>query len=170
MRGLPHAKRLCFVSAGRAASGPIYLILRGSGSGCCVGSLTILTAGKDGTPKVVFVAAEHLIERVLPLEDGSGIQLIGQATDAEARAEENAETYDPYRVYVLTGEARARYDQELSKAYTAAHYCEWAGPTYNERFVAVGAPTGRAHCHVMTEQQFGQYFSRHPAEFKYRGP
>jgi hypothetical protein len=161
------SKHFCFISAGPAATARIYLMLRGGGSGCCVGSLTILTAGKDGNPKVVFSEAEHLVERVLPLEDGSGIQMIGQASDSEARAEQNAESYDPYLVYVLSGEAQAHYDRELSRAYTTAHYCEWAGPRYNERFVAVGNPIGSAHCRVMTEQQFSGYFSQHPAEFRY---
>jgi hypothetical protein len=99
----------------------MYLVLQGGGYGCCVGSLTILTPGEDGRPRTVFSAAQYLLDRILPLEDGSGIQLIGKSTDSEARATGNAQVYDPYRIYLVIAGAPARYDLDLSKAYTERH-------------------------------------------------
>jgi hypothetical protein len=155
-KNLVTSKRLFFVSAGSAPDARIYLILRGGGYGCCVGSLTVLTPGVEGTPKVVFHAVEHLFQDILPLSDHPGIALVGQPSDSEGRAA-NAESYDPYRVYILEGDQPARFDLTRSKAYTVRHYCQWAGPTYNEKFVAVNVDPGQwgaGHCHTMTEAQF----------------
>ena len=123
---------------------------RGAVSGCCVGSLTILTSDDDGVPKVVFHASNHLLAAVMPSDDGSTLQIIGQLSDSEARALQNAQSSDPYRVYLLQGDHAAKYDLALSKAYTLSNYCHWHGSKYDERFVAVGPPIGADKCRVMT--------------------
>jgi hypothetical protein len=153
-----------FISSGYEKSS-IYLFLRGGGYGCCVGSLTILTAGVTH-PKVLFSAEEFLIESVLPLEDGNGVQFIGKPSLSEARATKNAQSYARYQVYRIKGDAKATYDLKLSHAYTTDHYCEWAGSKYNENLVAVGKPVSSSTCRVLTEKQFTDYLERHPNEFK----
>jgi hypothetical protein len=161
------SKRMLFVRSGTGPDAHIYLILRGGGYGCCVGSLTVLTPSKDGTPKIVFYAEEHLLQDILPLPDGTGISLVGQPSDDEGLAD-NAESYDPYRVYVIKADQPARYDLEQSKAITIKDYCEWAGPTYNEKFIAVNIDAGKwgaEHCRAMTEAQFGAYREKHPEQF-----
>lgn len=162
---VPSSKRLVFIAAGENPDARIYLILVGAGLGCCVGSLDVLTAGPDGTPHSVFHSEQHLLEAVVPLEDGSGIELIGQQSDSEARALINAQSYDPYRVYLINGAKAAKYNRSLSKTYTEAHYCEWRGPSYNERFVAVGRTTGARACHTMSEAAFERYILLHPKQF-----
>jgi hypothetical protein len=165
---LVNSKRLFFVSAGHAPNSRIYLILKGGGYGCCVGSLTVLTPGKDGTPMVVFHAVEHLLQDILPLPDGSGIELVGQPSDSEALAT-NAESYDPYRVYRIDGDKPARLDLRRSEAYTVKNYCEWAGPTYNEKFIAVSIDShqfGLGHCRIMTRQKFDLYRQSRAANFR----
>jgi hypothetical protein len=159
------SKRFLFVSAGPTSDAHIYLILKGAVSGCCVGSLTILTPGDDGVPKVVFHASNHLIAAVTPSDDGSTLQIIGQPSDSEARALKNAQSYDPYRVYLLQGDHAAKYDLALSKAYTLSNYCHWHGSKYDERFVAVGPTIGADKCRVMTDQEFGLYRQKHPQLF-----
>ena len=47
--------------------------------------------------------------------------MIGKSTDSEARATGNAQVYDPYRIYLVIAGAPARYDLDLSKAYTERH-------------------------------------------------
>lgn len=143
----------------------VYLFLRGVGYGCCVGSLTILMAGAS-SPKILFSAEEFLIESVLPLENGNGVQFVGKSSLSEARATKNAESYDPYQVFHIDGAANATYDLQLSKAYSTDHYCEWAGSKYNENLVAVVKPVSSSTCHVMTEERFTDYLHRHPGEFK----
>jgi hypothetical protein len=162
---VPTSKRLLFVSASSTSAAHVYLILKGAVSGCCVGSLTILTPGDDGKPKVVFHASNHLIAAIIPTDDGNALRIIGQSSDSEARALKNAQSYDPYRVYLLQGDRAAKYDLDLSKAYTLSHYCQWHGPKYDERFVAVGPPTGSDHCRVMTDQEFGVFQQKHPQLF-----
>jgi hypothetical protein len=162
---VPTSKRFLFVSVSPASDAHVYLILKGAGSGCCVGSLTILTPGDDGVPRVVFHASNHLIAAIVPSDDGSTLQIIGQPSDSEARALKNAESYDPYRVYLLQGDHAAKYDLDLSKSYTLSHYCHWHGSTYDERFVAVGPPTGADKCRVMTDQEFGLFRQKHPQVF-----
>jgi hypothetical protein len=162
---VPTSKRLLFVSVGPTSDAHVYLILKGAVSGCCVGSLTILTPGDDGVPKVVFHASNHLIAAVIPSDDGGTLQIIGQPSDSEARALKNAQSYDPYRVYLLQGDQPAKYDLNLSKAYTLSHYCQWHGSKYDERFVAVGPPKGSDDCRVMTDQEFGLFRQRHPQLF-----
>jgi hypothetical protein len=167
-RNLVSSKRMLFVSSGAGPKVHIYLILKGGGYGCCVGSLTVITPGEDGAPKIVFHAVEHLLQDILLLPDGSGIALIGQSSDAEARAQKNAESYNPYRVYIIMADQPARYDLERSKAYNIEHYCEWAGPTYNEKFIAVNVDPGQfgaTHCRAMTEAQFNAYREKHTAQF-----
>ena len=159
------SKRLFFLRSGTTPKSRLYLILRGGGYGCCEGSLTILTPGDDGTPKVVFHAGTFLPRKIVPLKDGSGLEIVGQAELSEAWASKNAESYDPYRVYILKGSLRARYDENLSEESTIASYCQWAGPIYNEHFAAVGIPTGARHCHVMTREQFDRYSAKHPEIF-----
>ena len=161
---VPSSKRMLFIAAGENPDAQIYLIPVGAGPSCCVGSLDVLTAGQDGTPHSVFHSEQHLLEAVVPLTDGSGIELIGQQSDSEARALINAQSYDPYRVYVITGAQVAKYNLKLSKTYTVAHYCEWQGPQYNERFVAVGKPTGARQCHTMSEAAFERYRPLHPEQ------
>jgi hypothetical protein len=73
----------------------------------------------------------------------------------------NAQSYDPYRVYLLEHDRPARYDLALSKAYTLAHYCQWHGPKCEETFVAVGPTTGSAHCRVMTDPEFASCRQKH---------
>lgn len=153
-----------FISTGHEKS-PVYLFLRGVGYGCCVGSLTILMAGAS-SPKILFSAEEFLIESVLPLENGNGVQFVGKSSLSEARATKNAESYDPYQVFHIDGAANATYDLQLSKVYSTDHYCEWAGSKYNENLVAVGKPVSSSTCHVMTEERFTDYLHRHPGEFK----
>jgi hypothetical protein len=162
---VPTSKRLLFVSATSTRDAHVYLILKGAVSGCCVGSLTILTPGDDGEPKVVFHASNHLIAAITPTDDGNALQIIGQSSDSEARALKNAQSYDPYRVYLLQGDQGAKLDLNLSKAYTLSHYCQWHGPKYDERFVAVGPPTGSDHCRVITDQAFGLFRQKHPQLF-----
>jgi len=117
---------------------------------------------------MVFHAVEHLLGEVLPLPGGDGIALIGQPSDAEARALKNAASYDPYRVYIIEGDQPSRYDLERSRAYNIKYYCEWAGPTYNEKYIAVNVDPGQwgaGHCRAMTEAQFSTYREKHPAQF-----
>jgi hypothetical protein len=159
------SKRMLFVRSGTGPNVHIYLILRGGGYGCCVGSLTVLTPSEDGTPKIVFHAKEHLLQDILPLPDGSGIALVGQPSDSEGRAD-NAGSYDPYRVYVIKANQTAHYDLEQSKEYTINNYCEWAGPTYNEKFIAVTVDPGKrgaGHCRAMTEKQYDTYYAKQHA-------
>jgi hypothetical protein len=118
------------------------------------------------SPKVVFSAEQFWIDRVMPLQDRRGIQLIGKPTDSEARAERNASVYNPYAVYQIVGDSQAIYDLELSKAYTVDHYCEWAGPRYNEKLVAVRKQGSSATCRVLTDAQFTEYAAQHPKEFR----
>jgi hypothetical protein len=168
-KNLVSSKRLFFVSIGQVSGARSYLVLKGAGYGCCVGSLTVLTPAKDGTPKVVFHAPEHLLREIVPLPDETGVALIGQPSDAEARSTKDSESYDPYRVYVIRGDIPARYDLAKSKDYTIKNYCEWAGPEYNERFVAVNVDSGQygaGHCRTMTENQFDAYRKKHPAQFQ----
>lgn len=159
---VPTSKRFLFVSASSTGDAHVYLILKGAVSGCCVGSLTILTPGDDRKPKVVFHASNHLITAIIPTDDKNALQIIGQSSDSEARALKNAQSYDPFRVYLLQSDHAAEYNLELSKAYTVSHYCQWHGPKYDERFVAVGPPTGSDHCRVMTDQEFGLFQQKHP--------
>jgi hypothetical protein len=166
-KNIINSKRMLFVSSGTGPEAHIYLILRGGGYGCCVGSLTVLTPSEDGTPKIVFHAVEHLLQDIIPLPDGTRIALVGQPSDAEGRTK-NSESYDPYRVYILEADKPARYDLERSKAYTIKNYCEWAGATYNEKFVAVTIDPGKwgaGHCRAMNEKQFGSYLDKHPTRF-----
>jgi hypothetical protein len=167
-KNLVSSDRMLFIRSGPAADARTYLILKGGGYGCCVGSLTVITPGQDGTPKVVFHAVEHLLGEILLQPGGDSIALVGQPSDAEARALKNAESYDPYRIYVIEGYHQARFDLEQSKAYSVEHYCEWAGPTYNEKFIAVSVDSdrfGAGHCRAMTETQFNAYRTKHPTQF-----
>ena len=91
--------------------------------------------------------------------------MIGQPSDSEARALKNAQSYDPYRVYLLDRDQPAHYDLARSKAYTLAHYCQWHGPEYDEQFVAIGVTTGADHCRVMSDADFGVYRQKHPTLF-----
>jgi hypothetical protein len=158
------SKHFLFVSSG-SADGSIYLILKGVDSGCCVGSLTVVTPDDHGQPRIVFQTSSHLLAALNPTEDGNGLEMVGQSSDSEARALKNAQSYDPYRVYLLDHDRPARYDLALSKAYTLAHYCQWHGPKYDEKFVAVGSTTGSAHCRVMTDSDFALYRQKHPQLF-----
>lgn len=167
-KNLVQSTRMLFISSGAQPKARIYLILKGGGYGCCVGSLTVIAPGADGTPKVVFHAVEHLLQDILLQPDRAGIALVGQPSDAEARTQENAASYDPYRIYILQGDQPAHYDLEKSKGYTVKHYCQWAGPTYNEKFVAVNmnqGQSGAGHCRTMTEAQFDAYRTKHSAQF-----
>ena len=134
-------KRLFFVSTGPQSDAHIYLILKGAISGCCVGSLMIVTPDEAGHPKVVFHQSSYEIAAIIPT-DGNSLELIGRLSDSEARAWKNAQSYDPYRIYILQNSEMARYDLDLSKAYTESHYCQWHGSEYDEQFVAVGPPNG----------------------------
>jgi hypothetical protein len=166
---LVKSKRLFFVRAGHTAEARIYLVLKGAGYGCCVGSSTVLTPDRDGMPKIVFHDSEHLLQDIYPLPDESGLVLVGQPSDDEARATKNAASYDPYRVYILNSDQPAIYDLKQSKEYTIAHYCEWAGPKYNEKFVAVNVDSeqyGVGHCKTMTEAQFDDYYEKHKSHFE----
>jgi hypothetical protein len=151
-------QRSFFISAG----GPIYLVLIGASSGCCVGGVTVLTPDERGNPKIVFSPSEFLLDRVIPLRGGNGVEIVGQPSDSEAWAPKNASSYDPYRVYVIDSNRPVRYDEQLSKAYTEAHYCPWVGPDYNEKYAAVTTPNG---CRTMSGKQFEQYRSKHPEQF-----
>jgi hypothetical protein len=159
------SKRLLFIASGHNSMARIYLILVGNGYGCCVGSLTVLTPDKNGAPHTVFHQSEHLLIDIRPLEDASGIELIAQSSMSEAWATINAESYDPYRVYILTADNPARYDLQLSKAYTIAHYCQWVGPDYNEKFGAIQIGDGPSNCRTMTREQFETYAAKHPKQF-----
>ena len=161
----PTSQRLFFVSAGPSSDAHVYLVLKGAGSGCCVGSLTIITPRDDGMPKVVLHASNHLIAAITRSNDGGTLQIIGQSSDSEARALKNAQSYDPYRVYLLQGDQPAKYDLNLSKAYTLSHYCQWHGSKYDERFVAVGPTTGSDYCRVMSDQEFSRFRQKHPQLF-----
>jgi hypothetical protein len=158
------SKHFLFVSSG-SADANIYLILKGVDFGCCVGSLIVMTPGEDGQPRIVFQASSHLLAALIPTEGGDALEMVGQSSDSEARALKNAQSYDPYRVYLLEHDRPARYDLALSKAYTLAHYCQWHGPKYDEKFVAVGPTTGSAHCRVMTDPEFDSYRQKHPQLF-----
>ncbi|MGD0736069.1 MAG: hypothetical protein ABR976_13025 [Terracidiphilus sp.] len=48
------SKRMLFFKSGPEPNARTYLILKGGGYGCCVGSLTVITCGQNGTPKIVF--------------------------------------------------------------------------------------------------------------------
>jgi hypothetical protein len=168
-KNLVTSKRMLFVSSGTGPEAPIYLILKGGGYGCCVGSLSVLTPGENGSPKVVFHAVEHLLADILPLPDGYGIALVGQSSDAEGRALKNASSYDPYRIYIIEADQPAHYDLARSKVYTVEHYCEWAGPNYNEKFIAVNIEPGQwgaGHCRTMTELQFKTYRKKNLTQFQ----
>jgi hypothetical protein len=159
------SKRFLFVSGTIGKNGQSYLILKGADSSCCVGSLTVFTAGEGGRPRVVFNIDSYLLKAILPLSDGNGIQVIGQPSDSEAWADKNAQSYNPYRVYVLRGETPAQYDLQSSIRFTLSHYCQWHGPIYDERFVAVGNPTGANHCRVLPAKSFRAYQMKHPEMF-----
>jgi hypothetical protein len=158
---LPASRHFFFVSSGSPETNA-YLILKGVESGCCVGSLTVITPDEQGKPTVVFHASNHLLAAIEPIDGSHQLALIGQPSDSEAWALKNAQSYDPYRVYVLDRDQPARYDLARSKAYTLAHYCEWVGSKYNEKFVAVGVPTGANHCKVMSGTDFSAYQQKHP--------
>jgi hypothetical protein len=158
------SKHFLFVSSG-SPDASIYLILKGVDSGCCVGSLTVVTLDDYGQPRVVFQSSSHLLAALNPTEGGDALEMVGQSSDSEARALKNAQSYDPYRVYLLEHGRPARYDLDLSKAYTLAHYCQWHGPRYDEKFVAVGSTTGSTHCRVMTDSDFDLYRQKHPQLF-----
>jgi len=166
--GLPvyrkQAKRLFFVSAGSEPNARIYLVLKGESSGCCVGSLTVLTSGEGGTPKIVFHESSYEIHAITPT-DGNALELIGRSSDSEVWATKNAQSYDPYRIYLFRGAQAAAYDLDLSRAYTESHYCQWHGPKYDERFVAVGPTTDSTHCRVMSGEAFHLYLEKHPQLF-----
>ncbi|MGD0736068.1 MAG: hypothetical protein ABR976_13020 [Terracidiphilus sp.] len=105
---------------------------------------------------------------VLPEPGGDGITLIGQASDSEARTTRNSESYNPYRAYVIKGDNLSQYDLERSKAYTLKNDCEWVGPVYNEKFIAVNVDPdqwGAGHCRTMTEAQFQTFQEKHPSQF-----
>lgn len=147
---------MLFVSSSEAKKGRVYLILKGGGYGCCEGSLTVITPDNHGSQKVVFHAGEQLISDISLLPGGMGIEMIAKSTLSEARSD-TAESYDPFRIYIIEGDKPARYDLEDSKEYTIQHYCEWAGPNYNEKFVAVGDGSGgmgARHCHILSEAKF----------------
>jgi hypothetical protein len=158
------ARHFLFVSSD-SAKAHIYLILKGEDSGCCVGSLTVLTPNDQGRPNVVFQSSSHLLTAIDPTGDDDELALIGQPSDSEARALKNAQSYDPYRVYLLDRDQPARYDLARSKAYTVAHYCQWHGPIYNEKFVAVGSTIGASHCRVMSDADFNAYRQKYPSLF-----
>jgi hypothetical protein len=164
-RNMVSAKRMFFIAAGSFPEAKIYLVLEGEGSSCCVGSLTVLTPDKDGVPVTVFHEDQLQLTDIRPLEDGTGIQLIAKSSDSEAWALKNAETYDPFRIYLLRGTSPAKYDLDLSKAYTLAHYCQWVGPDYNEKFGAIQISNGASNCKTMTRKQFESYSAKHPARF-----
>ena len=158
-------KRLYFFSSGSQANARVYLILEGAISGCCSGSLTILTPGEDGKPKIVFHESSYEAAALTPIDEDNW-KLIGRSTDSEAWAAKNAQSYDPYRVYLFRGSVAAAYDPALSKAYTESHYCQWHGPTYDEHFAAVGPPTGADHCREMSREAFTGYQEKHPKLFQ----
>jgi hypothetical protein len=158
------SKHFLFVSSG-SADANVYLILKGVDSGCCVGSLTVMTPDRDGQPRIVFQASSHLLADLVPAAGGDALEMVGQSSDSEAWALKNAQSYDPYRVYLLEKDRAARYDLALSKAYTLAHYCQWHGPKYDEKFVAVGPTTGSDHCRVMTDSEFDLYRQKRPQLF-----
>jgi hypothetical protein len=164
-RNLVSVQYMFFIAAGPAKDARIYLILIGEGTGCCVGSLTVMTPNQDGTPKTVFHESQQLLSDVQPLNDASGIQLIAKSSDSEAWAVKNAQSYDPFRVYLLSGMLPAKYDQPLSKTYTEAHYCQWVGPDYNEKYGAIQIANGINNCRTMTRTQFEKYAAKHPARF-----
>jgi hypothetical protein len=164
-RNMVTAQRMFFIAAGPASDARIYLILIGEGSSCCVGSLTVLTPDKDGTPRTVFHENQHLLYDARSLEDASGIQLITKSSDSEAWAIKNAESYDPFRIYLLRDDSPAKYNLELSKSYTILHYCQWAGPRYNEKFGAIHIADGVTSCRTMTRSQFEDYSAQHPTRF-----
>ena len=164
-RNMVSSKHLFFIAAGHDSAARIYLILVGNGYGCCNGSLTILTPDGSGEPRTVFHQSEHLLIDVRPLEDSSGIKLIAKSSDSEAWATINAESYDPYRIYILSADNPAKYDLQQSKAYTTAHYCQWVGPDYNEKFGAIQVADGPSNCRTMTSEQFEIYRAKHPKRF-----
>lgn len=151
---VPSAKRMVFVAEGKAPDARTYLILIGIGDSCCDGAVDVLTVGSNGWALSVFHAKEQFLHDVVSLGEGRGIELVGQSGGSEARALKNAQSYDPFRVYLIAGEGLAQYSLELSKAYTEEHYCQWHGPKYDERFVAVGPVTGAKNCRVMTNAKF----------------
>ena len=157
------ARHFLFVSSD-SAKAHIYLILKGVDSGCCDGSLTVLTPNDQGRPTIVFQSSSHRLTAIDPTGDDDELALIGQPSGSEARAM-NAQSYDPYRVYLLDRDQPARYDLARSKAYTIAHYCQWHGPIYDEKFVAVGSTIGASHCRVMSDADFNAYRQIHPSLF-----
>ena len=161
---VPTSKHFLFVSLGSADS-DVYLILKGKDFGCCVGSLTVVALDEHRQPRVVFHASSHLLADLIPTADNQSLEMIGQSSDSEARALKNAQSYDPYRVYLLHDDRVVEYDAALSKAYTLANYCQWHGPKYDERFVAVGPTTGATHCRVLSESDFDMFRQKHPALF-----
>jgi hypothetical protein len=164
-RNIVTTQRMFFIAAGPASAAKIYLILIGEDSGCCVGSLTVLTPDKDGSPRTVFRENQHLLYDASPLEDASGIQLITKSSDSEAWALKNAESYDSFRIYLLKSASPAKYDLELSKSYTILHYCRWVGPDYNKKFGAIQVADGPRNCRTMTGEQFRIYAAKHPTRF-----
>jgi hypothetical protein len=164
-RNIVTANHMFFIAAGSASDARIYLILIGEASSCCVGSLTVLTPDKDGTPRTVFHEDQHLLYDARPLDDASGIQLITKSSDSEAWALKNAESYDPFRVYQLKDASLEKYDLGFSKSYTTLHYCQWAGPDYNEKFGAIQVSSGVNNCKTMTRSQFESYAAKHPSRF-----
>jgi hypothetical protein len=164
-RNMVTAQRMFFIAAGPASDAKIYLILIGENSSCCVGSVTVLTPDKDGSPRTVFHQDQHLLYDASQLEDASGIQLITKSSDSEAWALKNAESYDPFRIYLLKSASPAKYDLELSKSYTILHYCQWVGPDYNEKFGAIQIADGPRNCRTMTREQFQLYAAKHLARF-----
>jgi hypothetical protein len=70
-RNMVSTQHMFFIAAGTYDNARIYLILIGEGSGCCVGSVTVLTPDKDGIPLTVFHENQQLLYDVRPLEDSS---------------------------------------------------------------------------------------------------
>jgi hypothetical protein len=142
-----------FLTVGAMGPRRTYLVLIGAGFGCCNGQVTILTPNENGVPAKVFSLTEFALSQIVASEGGTGIKIIGRSSDSESWGK-NAESYDPYRIYLVTNDKPAVYSKTLSKAYTETHYCPWVGPDYNEKYAAVTTPKG---CRTMTEEQFRVY-------------
>jgi hypothetical protein len=153
---VPSSKRLLFIASGHMPSSRVYLLLVGNN-----GSLTVLTSGDHGKPRITFRSNHQLLEAVLPLKSGNGIEIVGQSAASEAWALQHAQSYDPFRAYRIEGTQPANYDLSDSESYTIAHYCQWHGPTYDERFGAIGDATGASHCRVMSRSRWMVYLNRH---------
>ncbi len=107
-------------------------------------ALYILGFHPDGTPYRVLV--RDTFDPVAAESDPDGtVRIIGSPTESQsfvgdagdiAQKKPYALTYDPYAVYVVTGDNPAKLSPTLTEQYNRQHYV-WAGPESSEKIAVV---------------------------------